>query len=126
MDCFDLIGDNDIQTEGTMRTRFEKAASCSPCIFLLRHIDALMQTTQTLEPGKGMLLTSCTFTRLIDVPHTEPYIASVLRECLDELQQPWKLTGYPVIVAGTTSDPAKCSPGLLACFKHEIAFEVLF
>jgi peroxin-6 len=45
---------------------------------------------------------------------------------MDELRQPWKLTGYPVVIVGTTCDPAKCSPGILAAFKHEIVFDVRY
>lgn len=55
LDCYDILGDTDAQTEGALRARFEKAASCSPCILVLRHVDALSQTTQSSEPGKGVL-----------------------------------------------------------------------
>ena len=53
VDCYEVVSDSDVKTEGTLRAKFDKAASCSPCIVLLRHIDALTQTTQSLEPGKG-------------------------------------------------------------------------
>lgn len=53
VDCYDVIGDTDAKTEGTLQARFERAASCSPCILLLKHIDAFAQSTQGLEPGKG-------------------------------------------------------------------------
>ena len=53
MNCYDVIGENDAKTEGTLRARFERASSCSPCVLLLRNIDAFAQTTQGLEPGKG-------------------------------------------------------------------------
>jgi peroxin-6 len=53
INCFDVAGENDAQTEGTLRARFDKAASCAPCILTLRHIDALAGTTQPLETGKG-------------------------------------------------------------------------
>lgn len=57
INCFDIIGENDVQTEGTLRARFETAASCAPCILTLRHIDALARTTQALDTGKGQPLT---------------------------------------------------------------------
>ena len=53
LDCYDVIGDTDAKTEGTLQARFERAADCSPCILLLRHIDAFAQSTQAQEPGKG-------------------------------------------------------------------------
>ncbi|KAF8590012.1 AAA-domain-containing protein [Ramaria rubella] len=105
INCFDLIGETDIQTEGTLRARFEKAASCAPCILILRHIDALARTTQALETGK------------------DPSIASALHESISELAEHWKLTGYPVLVVGTTSEPERVPASVLACFKHEIVFE---
>lgn len=54
INCYDVIGENETKTEGTLRARFEKAGACSPCVFILRNIDALSQTTQALENGKGM------------------------------------------------------------------------
>ncbi|KAL6309205.1 AAA-domain-containing protein [Sparassis latifolia] len=103
--CYDILGETPVKTEGTLRARFEKAASCSPCIFLLRHLDAFSQTTQSLEPGK------------------EPTIVDALHECIAELQQSWNLTGFPVIVCATTSNPDRVSPRILSCFKHEVIFE---
>ncbi|EPS97368.1 hypothetical protein FOMPIDRAFT_79362 [Fomitopsis schrenkii] len=102
---YDVIGENDAKTEGTLRARFERASSCSPCILLLRNIDAFAQTTQGLEPGK------------------EPSIANALQECIASLQQGWALSGYPVLVVGTTSDVDKVPSRVLTCFKHEITLE---
>ena len=53
LNCFDVVGENDTHTEGFLRARFEKASLCSPCILVLRHIDALSQITQNSETGKG-------------------------------------------------------------------------
>ncbi|KAH9830946.1 AAA-domain-containing protein [Rhodofomes roseus] len=105
VNCYEVLGENDAKTEGTLRARFERAASCSPCILLLRNIDAFAQTTQGLEPGK------------------EPSIANALQECISSLQQGWNLTGYPVLVVGTTSDPDKVPSRVLSSFKHEITLE---
>ncbi|KAI8998975.1 AAA-domain-containing protein [Trametes punicea] len=105
VDCYDLIGDTDAKTEGTLQARFERAASCSPCILLLRHIDAFAQSTQGLEPGK------------------EPAIAEVLRDCIASLQSSWNLTGFPVLLFGTTDSHERVPPKILSCFKHEVVFE---
>ncbi len=53
------MGDGDVKAEGTLRLRFEQANTCSPCIVVLRHIEALSQTTQSLEVGKGVQLFAC-------------------------------------------------------------------
>jgi peroxin-6 len=36
----------------------------------------------------------------------------------------WRLTGYPTLVFGTTTEPSRVPPSLLSCFKHEVDFEV--
>ncbi|KII88818.1 hypothetical protein PLICRDRAFT_42057 [Plicaturopsis crispa FD-325 SS-3] len=105
VNCYDTVGDSTAKTEGTLRARFEKAASCSPCILVLRHIEAISQTTQQAEPGK------------------EPALANILGECIDDLQKSWNLSGYPVIVFGTTAEPGQVPPATLATFKHEVSFE---
>lgn len=53
LDCFDLLGETDIKTEGHLRSRIDKALSCSPCILLLRNIEALARKSQSLESGQG-------------------------------------------------------------------------
>ncbi|KAG5643908.1 hypothetical protein DXG03_009479 [Asterophora parasitica] len=105
INCYDIVGENDTKTEGTLRARFDKAKSCSPCIILLRRIEALAQTTQVLESGK------------------EPAIASVLQECIQDTQKEWKISGYPVVVFATTSEPSRVPSSVIASFKHEISFE---
>ncbi|KAF9451245.1 AAA-domain-containing protein [Macrolepiota fuliginosa MF-IS2] len=102
VDCFNLIGENDVKTEGTLRARFEQAAACSPCILVLRNIEALAQTTQPLEAGKN------------------PAIVNALRDCIAESIQSWKISGFPVIITGTTSDTSRVPLSILSCFKHEI------
>jgi hypothetical protein len=54
----------------------------------------------------------------------EPAIVNVLRDSLVGMQSNWRLTGYPVIVIGTTSESGRVPPSLLSCFKQEIVFEV--
>ncbi|KAK7023801.1 peroxisomal biogenesis factor 6, partial [Favolaschia claudopus] len=105
INCYDLIGETDIKTEGTLRARFEKLEQCSPCILLLRHIDGLAQTTQALEPGKESVLTT------------------VLRECIDNMHNTWRISGHPAMVFATTAEAERVPMGMLSCFKHEVAFE---
>ncbi|KAF8964138.1 P-loop containing nucleoside triphosphate hydrolase protein [Flammula alnicola] len=105
VNCYDILGETDVKTEAILQVRLEQARGCTPCLLVLRHLEALSQTTQAAEPGK------------------EPSIINVLRESLDNMQSSWKLTGYPVIVLGTTSESGRVPPSLLSCFKQEVAFE---
>ncbi|KAJ7734916.1 AAA-domain-containing protein [Mycena maculata] len=105
INCYDLIGENDTKTEGILRARFEKVEECSPCILLLRYIDGLAQTTQVLETGKESVLTT------------------VLRECIENVQNSWRISGYPVMVFATTAEAERVPMGILSCFKHEVTFE---
>ena len=126
VNCYDVVGDSDVKTEGTLRSRMEKAADCSPCILLLRHIEALARNTQTLETGKGLSpwgQLPC-YSPNSTILSTEPPITTVLQDCLDDMKQTWILTGYPVFVFATSVEPEKIPQGVLSCFKHEITFEV--
>lgn len=105
VDCYGLVGDNPTQTEAYLRSRFEKASSCSPCIFLLKHIDALAQTSQPND-------------------QQGPLIAGALVECIDSLAQAWKISGYPVVVLATTSNSENLPAPILAAFKHQLQFQV--
>lgn len=55
LDCFELLGETDLKTEGHLRARIEKAVSCSPCMLFLRNIEALARKSQALETGQGEL-----------------------------------------------------------------------
>lgn len=107
VNCFDVLGDTDTQTEGTLRARFESAASCGPAVLVLYNVDALARKSQAVETGQ------------------EPAMSNVLRDCIEKLKvKVASTTPYqPVAVFGTTSDAEKCPDGVLACFKHEIAIE---
>ncbi|KAJ3861388.1 AAA-domain-containing protein [Lentinula novae-zelandiae] len=106
VNCYDIIGENDIKTEGQLRARFENAVACSPCVLVLRHLEAFAQSTQAPENGK------------------EPVIVNVVRDCIQSTHHAWKSNGYPVIICGTTSMVERVPSGLLVCLKHEVSFEV--
>ncbi|KAF8497120.1 AAA-domain-containing protein [Russula emetica] len=105
VNCHDFLGENDTKTEGLLRVRFEQATSCSPCVLVMRHLEAFAQTTQPAEPGK------------------DPAIVNVIKELFQDLYGSWRLTGYPILVFGTTHEPGRVPSSLLSCFKHEIEFE---
>ncbi|KAH9001680.1 AAA-domain-containing protein [Lactarius akahatsu] len=105
VNCYDFLGENDTKTEGLLRARFEQATSCSPCVLVMRHLEAFAQTTQPAEPGK------------------DPVIVNVIKELFQDLYGSWRLTGYPILVFGTTTEPCRVPPSLVSCFKHEVDFE---
>ncbi|KAF7311671.1 AAA domain-containing protein [Mycena kentingensis (nom. inval.)] len=105
INCYDIVGETDVKTEGTLRARFEKLEECSPCILYLRHVEAFVQSTQRLEPGKDL------------------NVVNVLQECIDSLRSSWRLTGFPVFVFGSTHEADRLPVRLQACFKNDINFE---
>ncbi|KAF8803602.1 AAA-domain-containing protein [Phlegmacium glaucopus] len=105
INCYNILGESDVRTEAILRVKFEQASACTPCLLVLRHLEALTQTTQTLEGKK-------------DSP-----IVTALRECINDIQTSWKTTGYPLIVIGTTSASSSLPVGLASCFKQEILFQ---
>jgi peroxin-6 len=48
----------------------------------------------------------------------------VIKELFQDLYGSWRLTGYPILVFGTTAEPSRVPVSLLSCFKHEVDFEV--
>ncbi|KAL5635337.1 hypothetical protein ACGC1H_004207 [Rhizoctonia solani] len=102
INAYTLIADTEAKTEGAVRARFEQAALCAPCVFLIRHIEALVR------PGQG---------------GKEPAMAAVLAECIRGLGAAWGSTGYPVAVVATTAEPDAIPVGVMACFRHEIILD---
>ncbi|KAG8760764.1 peroxisomal assembly protein [Serendipita sp. 396] len=103
INCYDLVEDTDIKTEGALRARFEQAEEISPSILLLRNIDALARSNQKLETGR------------------EPSIISALHECINDLHSSWTRSGYPTFVLGTVRDSDALPLGVIACFKHQVS-----
>lgn len=101
VNCYELIGESDVKTEAYLRLRFEKAGQCSPCLLLLRNIDALAKKKDDLENGQ------------------ESAMRFVLSDCLRRVAE--DAGDYPVAVIGTTSDKDKIPEGVLGCFRHEVA-----
>lgn len=53
VNCYDFAGETDAKTEASLRGRFDRAMTCAPCVFLLRHVDALARKSVVLETGQG-------------------------------------------------------------------------
>ncbi|CAG8664974.1 1245_t:CDS:2, partial [Cetraspora pellucida] len=105
VNCFDFAGETDTKTETSLRSRLDKAVTCSPCVLLLRHIDALARKSAVLETGQ------------------EPTISIILQESFKQLIENFQTIGYPVLVVGTTGDIDKVPSSVIGCFRHEIIFE---
>ncbi|RHZ72519.1 hypothetical protein Glove_242g90 [Diversispora epigaea] len=105
VNCFEFSGETDSKTESSLRAKIDKAVTFSPCIFLLRHIDALARKSVALETGQ------------------EPSISSVLQDSFKQLLENFQTIGYPVLVIGTTGDIEKVPASVISCFRHEISFE---
>jgi peroxin-6 len=48
-------------------------------------------------------------------------LATVLQECIDNVNQAHATTGYPVMVIATTGDIETLPSSVLSCFRHEVA-----
>ncbi|POW11224.1 hypothetical protein PSTT_05392 [Puccinia striiformis] len=64
--CFDLLGETEVKTAGTLKARFDKALQAIPCVLFLRHLDGLARKSQSLETGQ------------------QPGIIAILKECFNE------------------------------------------
>jgi peroxin-6 len=89
----------------------------------MRHLEAFAQTTQPAEPGKGNRNIYVANPFLVEFG-SDPVIVNVIKELFQDLYGSWRLTGYPILVFGTTHEPGRVPSSLLSCFKHEIEFEV--
>ncbi len=61
IDCYDFLDENLVKTEATLRVRFEQASSCTPCLIVLRHLEALSRTTHYQNTREGGLTPRLTF-----------------------------------------------------------------
>ncbi|ORY82658.1 P-loop containing nucleoside triphosphate hydrolase protein [Protomyces lactucae-debilis] len=100
VNCYHLVGETDVKTEAYLRFRFEKAGACSPCILLLRNIDALAKKKDDMESGQ------------------ESAMRFVLADCLKRVAV--DAGEFPVAVVATTSEKDKVPDGILGCFRHEV------
>jgi peroxin-6 len=105
VDCFGLVGDSEVRTEANLKAKVERAIECAPCILLLSNADALARKSQAVETGQD--------SRLV----------AAVQNCVEELREAWATSGWPVILAATTSDVDKIPPALLASFKTQFTLE---
>jgi hypothetical protein len=59
VDCYTLLQENSTHTENYLRGVFSQATGFSPCVLLLRHLEALMQIAQRLDSTQGATTRYC-------------------------------------------------------------------
>ncbi|ORZ23089.1 P-loop containing nucleoside triphosphate hydrolase protein [Absidia repens] len=102
---YDVVSDTDAKTELHLRAKFEKATSLAPCVVLIRGIEGLAKKSAVVETGQ------------------EPLLATVLQECIKNVNAAHASSGYPVMVIATTSDVEQLPSSILGCFRHEVVIE---
>ncbi|KAI8141111.1 P-loop containing nucleoside triphosphate hydrolase protein [Fennellomyces sp. T-0311] len=102
---YDVVSETDAKTEVHLRAKFDKAAALTPCIVLIRSIEGLARKSAVVETGQ------------------EPLLATVLQECIENVNAAHATTGYPVMVVSTTSDIDALPTSILGCFRHEVQVE---
>lgn len=99
---YDIVSDTDAKTEVHLRAKFDKAAALAPCVVLIRHMEGLAKKSAVVESGQ------------------EPLLATVLQECIKNVNSAHAATGYPVMVVATTGDIDTLPSSVLSCFRHEV------
>lgn len=106
VDCFDIVGENQAVTEGTLLAQFEKAKSAAPSILLLHHIEALAKKAESTATGKI------------------PPIVKFIDDLLGDMRVSSMESGWPIILMGTIVDEESAPGDLLSCFKQDIQLSV--
>ena len=106
VDAYDLIGETNNHLEGSLQAAMDKAASCSPSILLLLHIDALSRKTESTALGQS------------------PPIVRILQDTQSKMRSVGMDTGFPLILMATTFDVDVLPGEVLTCFKQEIKLAV--
>lgn len=101
VNCFDLIGHTDVDTEKKVSECFARAAACAPVLLLLYEFSAFDATKSEAS--------------------SEPPIANVLKEQIANLTAIHKKTGYPVMVMATTINVSDLSRNLRSIFRVEVS-----
>ncbi|KAG2213502.1 hypothetical protein INT47_009176 [Mucor saturninus] len=100
---YDVVSDTDAKTEVHLRAKFDKATALAPCVVLIRHMEGLAKKSAVVESGQ------------------EPLLATVLQECIKNVNAAHSSTGYPVMVIATTGDIDTLPSSVLSCFRHDVA-----
>lgn len=97
---YNVLGDNDAKTLGTLRARLERASLISPCVVLLKHLDAVAKKSE--QDGKEG--------------------AGITSNIIDMLQEFSGKEG--LIITATVADIDKLAESVRAKFKFEVEISV--
>uniref|UniRef100_A0A060T876 Peroxisomal ATPase PEX6 n=1 Tax=Blastobotrys adeninivorans TaxID=409370 RepID=A0A060T876_BLAAD len=102
VDCYNLIGENDAKTIGSLRARLDRATSIEPCVVLLRHIDAIARKSEQ-DGGDGGIISN---------------LNDVFTDYCGEG------TDKALIIVATAADVDKMSETIRSKFKFELVVPV--
>lgn len=54
INCFDVLSDTTFKTGALLQEQVTNAISCSPCLIVLRHVDALSHSSSTADGQEGL------------------------------------------------------------------------
>lgn len=100
VNCFELIGHTDVETEKNLRECFEEASTYTPVLMLLSEFEAF----ETTKPEAS----------------AEPPIANAIKEQLLSLPSVHQRTGHPIMVVATVQNASEISRNLRSLFRVEI------
>lgn len=103
VNCYDLIGHTDVDTEKKVSALFERAASCSPVLLVLSEFSAFDKTKSEAS--------------------MEPPIANAFKEQFAALASIHARTGHPVMVMATSENGADISRNLRSLFRVELTLQ---
>ena len=84
-------------------------------------MDALAQSTQPSEGQKGNVLSFFVRNNFLKAAHpVEPKIALTLKELVAGVGKERQISGYPMVLIGTTTDADKVPKSIRACFNREV------
>ena len=106
VECYDIVGESQATTEGTLLAQLEKARIAAPSILLLNHVEALAKKSESAATGKA------------------PSIVNVLADVSDTLRRFGKVMGWPGVLIGSTADEDTVPKEILGVFKQEITLHV--
>lgn len=95
VDCYQLLGEGDNKTIGTLKAKLERASGIKPCVILLKHLEAIGRKSDENGQDGGM-------------------VANIV-ECLDE-----HLSENSFILTATSADTDKISEAIRSKFMFEI------
>lgn len=104
VDCYDITGNTAADADAALGLLFKQARSCSPCILVLRHIEAFANIAEDIGSDSEWSI--------------------ILDRHLENSLQRQSTSMHPLLVVATASDSGKIPLSILDQFKHRINCQV--